>query len=95
MWIKQLENELQKNPEKMTKVYCDNESTIKLAECDGYRPRTKHIDIRFHHIRQQIENGTIKVEHISTTKMVADSLTKAVTKDKHHFCTLEAGLHLE
>jgi hypothetical protein len=52
-------------------VFCDNQSTIRMAESDAFRPRTKHIDIRYHHIRQKIEDGTITVDYVSTHDMVA------------------------
>lgn len=65
---------------------CDNQSAIKLSDSEAYRPRTKHIDVRFHHIRSQINNGKIEA------KMTADALTKAVPKAKHLFCALEMGL---
>lgn len=65
---------------------------IKLSASEAYRPRTKHIDIRFHHMRDQINNGNIEVKFIPLTKMTADALTKAVTKEKHLFCAIEMGL---
>lgn len=59
-------------------IYCDNTSTMKLAKNDAYRERTKHIDVRFHHIRDNIENEKIKLEYVSTDDMTSDSLTKAL-----------------
>lgn len=92
LWTKQLRDELDNDKSTTTTIYCDNESAIKIAESDAFRPRTKHIDIRFHHIREKVENGVIGIRHIPTQKMIADSLTKAVAKNKHTFCANAAGL---
>ena len=39
--------------------------------------RTKHIDIRYHFIRQHVQDGTIQLEYIPTDQMLADILTKS------------------
>lgn len=83
LWTQQMAKELVRNFEAGTDVLCDNESAEKLALSDGFRPRTKHIDIRFHHIRQKIDEKVINIMHVPSEYNVADALTKAVTKDKH------------
>lgn len=92
IWTRQLLEEIDGKLGRPTTLYCDNQSTIKLAASDAFRPRTKHIDIRFHHVREKIEDKTIDVDFLSTTKMIADSLTKAVNKEKVKFCTIGMGL---
>lgn len=92
IWLMQLANEIGHQMLTPIKLYCDNESTINLAKCDGYRPRTKHIDTRYHYIRQYVDRQLLKVEHVSTNVMSADSLTKVVSKEKHQFCAEQAGL---
>lgn len=93
VWLAQLSNELG-NPIKPITIYCDNQSAIELSKSDGYKPRTKHLDIRYHYIRDLLKQGLIKVEFLPTEKMVADSLTKAVTKEKTDFCANSMGLKL-
>jgi hypothetical protein len=93
IWLKQLAEEIKVNMSDPIIIYCDNQSTIKLAELDAFRPRTKHIDIRFHHIRQFVESKTIHIKYLSTNDIAADSLTKAVNKQKHSLCTLLMGLN--
>lgn len=83
---------MDENIAKMIVIFCDNQSTIKLAGSDAFRPRTKHIDVRFHHIREKIEDGTIKISYIPTGEMAADSLTKPVSGEKHNFCSAKMGL---
>lgn len=92
IWLLQLCNELGQKLEMPITLKCDNQSAIKIAESDGYRQRSKHIDIRFHYIREKIENKMFKIEYLNTEKMVADSLTKAVCEKKTTFCAKEMGL---
>ncbi|KAL8116743.1 hypothetical protein AgCh_023048 [Apium graveolens] len=60
-------------------LFIDNKSAIDLAKNPVFHGRSKHIDIRFHFIRECIENGDIVVKHICTEEQKADSLTKALS----------------
>lgn len=92
IWLKQFGCELDKSFDGPVQVLCDSRSAIDLASSDGYRQRTKHIDIRHHFIREKVADGTVVVKYIPTNEMAADNLTKAVTKEKHNFCSKEVGL---
>lgn len=92
IWTQQLAKELDKNFIANTLIRCDNVSTINLAKSDAFRPRTKHIDIRYHYLREKVESKVIDLEYVPTTENVADMLTKAITKQKHIFCTAGMGL---
>lgn len=52
-----------------------------MANSLSVTERTKHIDIRHHFIRQLIQNGTITVVYCKTSDMIADMLTKALSKE--------------
>ncbi|EYE90608.1 uncharacterized protein EURHEDRAFT_510308 [Aspergillus ruber CBS 135680] len=60
-----------------TTIYEDNQGAIKIAENPINHPKTKHIAVRYHAIREHINNGEIRLEYLSTDKMTADGLTKA------------------
>lgn len=92
IWLKQFVCELDKNFDGPVKLFCDNQSAISLAKCDGFRQRTKHIDIRHHYLREKVEDSTVVIEYVPTSEMAADNLTKAVPKAKHEFCSKEMGL---
>lgn len=92
LWLQQLARELDNTNENCCPMLGDNESAIKLAQTDAFRPRTKHIDIRYHHIREQIALGVINIKHVPTDDNAADSLTKAVTKQKHISCATKMVL---
>lgn len=91
-WTKQFINGLQPNAIKTVTIYCDNESAIKLGNIAAFRERTKHIDIRHHHIREKVERNEIRLRHVGTNNMIADSLTKPVTGEKTKFCAQGMGI---
>jgi hypothetical protein len=60
-------------------VHCDNQSYIKLTENPVFHDRSKHIDMRYHYIRDLVQRKTIKLQYIATSEQVADILTKPLT----------------
>ena len=71
------------NGQTSTTLYCDNQGAIRLAENPGIHQRSKHIEVRHHFIRDQVENGVLKLEYIPTAAQRADVLTKALPGPKH------------
>ena len=65
---------------KMTSVHCrvfeDNSGALELAKVPKMRPRTKHINILYHHFRSHVRDGKISVWPIDTDDQPADMLTK-------------------
>ncbi|XP_071652413.1 uncharacterized protein [Temnothorax longispinosus] len=58
----------------------DNASAIKLAKNPSFYKRSKHIDVRAHFVRERVQNGELKIEHISSGEQVADVLTKPIPR---------------
>ena len=67
-------------------LYCDSQSAIYLAKNQVYHARTKHIDVRFHKIRELVATGELLLEKIHTSENVADMLTKPITANKFKHC---------
>ena len=65
-----------------TTLRCDNTSAINIAKDDVYHARTKHIDIYYHWIREQVAKRSIHVEFVSTHDNIADIMTKALPEPK-------------
>ena len=66
------------------KVFEDNSGAVELAtsvKSPKMRPRTKHINTKYHHFRQQVQEGRIVIEAIGTEDMLADILTKVVNEE--------------
>ena len=57
-------------------IYCDNSSSIALPKNLVFHGRSKHIEIRYHFIRELVENGDIKMEFCKSEQQLADMFTK-------------------
>lgn len=73
-------------------IYNDNMGAIKLAENSVFHNRSKHIDIRFHFIREAVNEGLVRVEHLGTNWMIADILTKGLAGPRLRELIREMGL---
>ena len=82
IWLRRLLDELSPHIPTPTTLFCDNQAACKIATTDNFHARTKHIDIRYHFIRQTIEDGTLDIVYCPTDEMVADALTKALPRWK-------------
>ena len=59
-------------------IFVDNKSAISLCKNPVLHDRSKHIDLRYHFIRDCVEKGTVNVEFIRTGEQKADILTKSL-----------------
>jgi hypothetical protein len=75
-----------------TVMYSDNQAAIALSDGEGDYRRAKHIDIRYHFIRDHLQRGTVEINYIPSEKQPADILTKALPTSKHNACI--TALHL-
>ena len=56
----------------------DNKGSLALTKNSEHYQRTKHIDIKYHYIRQLIEDNNVTIDYISTDKITANILTKSL-----------------
>ena len=76
IWLSRLLAELTGAAEALATLKVDNKSAISLCKNPVYHERSKHIDVRFHYIRQCVDEGKITVEFTGTVDQLADLLTK-------------------
>jgi hypothetical protein len=91
IWLKGLYAELC-GVESCISLHCDNQSEIYLIKDQMLHERTKHIDIKYHFVRDVIEEGKLKVCKISTHDNPADMMTKPVPVAKFELCSSLVGL---
>jgi hypothetical protein len=91
LWMRQTLRDFGYNLSKVP-LLCDNESAIRLANNPIEHSRTKHIDIRYHLLRDHQQKGDIDVYHISTENQLADIFTKPL--DEKRFCMLRSELNV-
>lgn len=93
IWLKQLEEDFWPTMSGIPIVmFCDNQSAISISGDDIYHARSKHIDIRYHFVRERITNKQISVRYKSTQDMLADVLTKGLHRPKHQTFSMAMGL---
>lgn len=81
VWLRRITAKLGCVHDKGTVVYCDNSSTIKLSKNSVMDGRSRHIDVRFHFLRELVQNGVIDLVHCGTKEQVADLMTKPLQLD--------------
>ena len=75
-----------------TNILCDSQGAIALTKNPEHHQRSKHIDLRYHFVREQVTGGAIALVYTSTSDMVADQLTKPLSKEMHNRCIRGMGL---
>jgi hypothetical protein len=90
IWLSQLLAEL-KSEERTTFILkMDSQSAIALSKNPVFHERSKHIDVRFHFIRECVGDRKLDIEHVRTEEQIADILTKPLARDR--FCELREKL---
>jgi lysophospholipid acyltransferase (LPLAT)-like uncharacterized protein len=75
-----------------TDLHCDNNGAMALANKPCDHQKSKHIQVRYHFVRQQVEEGVIFVLKVSTEDQLADVMTKALNAYRHGMlCERAAG----
>ncbi|KAG5873098.1 hypothetical protein JTB14_035250 [Gonioctena quinquepunctata] len=80
IWLIRLLNEFAQNSEYIPTLRVDNSSAIKLAKNPEFHKRSKHIEMRYHFVREKYQEGVIKIEHIDGQKQIADIMTKPLPR---------------
>nr|GEV10187.1 retrovirus-related Pol polyprotein from transposon TNT 1-94 [Tanacetum cinerariifolium] len=73
-------------------MYCDNKSAIALCCNNVQHSRSKHIDIKYHFIKEQVENGVIELYFVNTEYQLADLFTKTPGRDRIEFLINKLGM---
>jgi len=82
LWLRQLFSDLKIKHESAMIIYEDNQSAICIAKNPKDHSKTKHIDIKFHFVRDHVENKNITLKYCCTDEMLADIFTKGLTTEK-------------
>jgi len=76
LWMRRLLNHFNHKGPRQVIIQADNKSAIALAENPMHHGRTKHVEIRYHFIRETVTEGLIKLAFIPTKEEAADGMTK-------------------
>jgi hypothetical protein len=81
VWLKSLFGEFERTQDKV-KILFDSQSAIHLAKNPTYHSKTKHIPIKYHFVRQVIDEGGVSLEKVHTKENCVDMFTKPVLLEK-------------
>ena len=81
-FIRNLYSDLTGCDKEYVTLFVDNQSAIALAENPVHHQRSKHIDVRYHFIRSEVEAGIVKLMYVSSESNIADLFTKPFSKSK-------------
>ncbi|KAJ9546435.1 LOW QUALITY PROTEIN: hypothetical protein OSB04_018978 [Centaurea solstitialis] len=73
-------------------IYCDNSSSIAIANNPVLHSKTKHIEIRYHFIRDHVMNGDVKLRFVPTEYQLADLFTKPLDEKRFNQLISELGM---
>ncbi|GJR99599.1 retrovirus-related pol polyprotein from transposon TNT 1-94 [Tanacetum coccineum] len=73
-------------------IYCDSKSVIAISCNPVQHTRTKHIDVRYHFIKDHVEKGTIELYFVGTEFQLADLFTKSLPKARFKFLVEKLGM---
>ncbi len=92
VWIRRLLSDLGACPKEPTILMEDNQGAIAISKNPVSHARTKHIDIKFHFVREAVKEGIISLTYCPTEKMTADLLTKPLTRIRFKSLRKEMGM---
>ena len=92
VWMRRVLKGLSRNHEEPTTIFCDNNSAIALSKNHVFHKKTTHIDIRFHFIRELVNNKEICLEFCRFEDQLADIFTKPLAKETFQYLCSYLGM---
>ena len=87
MWIKQLVKSIKEEI-----IYCDNTSSTNISKNILMYTKTKHIAIKYHYLRELVQDKEVKLEYVNTKEHIIDIFTKPLPKDAHEYIRSKLGV---
>jgi len=82
IWIQRILEHLGSAEKEATEILCDNSSTIQLSKNPVFHGRSKHIAVRFHFLRDLVNDQVVRLTYCCSNEQVADIMTKALKLDQ-------------
>ena len=73
-------------------MYCDSKSVIAISCNPVHHSKTKHIKVRYHFIKEHVEEGTVELSFVKTDYQLADLFTKALPKERFDYLVRRIGM---
>ena len=96
VWLRKLLSDLFDLRVDATCIYCDNQICVNLSKNLLFHDKSKHIDIKYHYVRDMVQRGAVKLQYVATNEKIADVLTKPLARVKFEYFREKLGvLHIE
>ncbi|KAK2966032.1 hypothetical protein RJ640_012291 [Escallonia rubra] len=92
IWLRRILGDMGEEQAEATTLMCDNKSAIAMTKNPRNHCRTKHINIKYHFVREAVENGEVQFQFCKTEDQVADVFTKAIPKERLDYFRLKLGV---
>lgn len=92
IWMRRIFEKLSLRESKCTRIFCDNSSTIQLSKNPVLHGRSKHIDVRFHFLRDLTRDGVVELVYCKTQNQVVDVMTKPLTVEAFRKFRAQLGI---
>lgn len=92
IWVRRLLQDLGELENGPTTLCVDNQSAIRLVKNAEHHKRTKHIDIKYHFVREKYENGEVNIIFVPSKEQLADITTKPLSKDQFNNLKSQFGM---
>eukprot|EP00253_Pinus_taeda_P005127 PITA_05127 len=92
VWLRRVLDGLKKKQQGSSTIYCDNSSAIALSTNSVFHKKSKHIDTRYHFIRELVSNGEVHLKPCKSSDQLADIFIKSLTQDVFEFHRRKLGV---
>jgi hypothetical protein len=92
MWLQKLLVEIFDLELELTLIHCDNQSSVKFTENLVFHDRSKHIEIKYHYIRDMVQRGVVELQYLSTDEKIMNILTKPLSRVKYEYFRDKLGV---
>ena len=92
VWIKQLLKGMKEDSIEPITLYCDNTSATNISQNHVMHTKTKNIAIKYHYVRELVQDKEVKIEYVNSKEQIADIFTKALPKDAHEYLRGKLGV---
>ncbi|KAE8975490.1 hypothetical protein PF011_g24445 [Phytophthora fragariae] len=92
VWMRRLIKDIGAEQVGATVIYEDNQGAMALAKNVGYQAGTKHIDIRYHFIRDKAVSNEVKLEYVDTKNQLADFMTKGLSSKTLRYLMMRSNV---
>ncbi|CAL9026844.1 unnamed protein product [Prunus brigantina] len=92
IWLRFVLDDFGEMQSEATPLFCDNMSAISMAKNPVFHQRTRHINRRYHFIREALQEGVINMQFCRSEEQLADIFTKALPKDRFKYLRSKLGV---